>query len=391
MKAFLYKAKGAVAFTVAMSLFGTQAFAVEALSAEEQGVKAAITVVEEEAPLPQLTLEEAITKAKKHSPTLRDLEATADFLQESREILWDRLGSYNTPSYDYKVWVSDGWYSVMTSLFTLNSSAEQTSVGKKVAVLGVEVSVRNYFNLIVEDEDSLELLKVNADIQKRLYEQGQTKHRLGMLSTYELDKLKVAAEQAAANVTLVQENLEQYYTNLNNLMGVDADNRYELVYEAEFTPYTMTQTMDQYINDQIKNNDLSIQQLELFAESAKFNMNYRPESDSNIAPNQEEFDYNEAKRSLKTAKENKAALIRNTYSQIQQLETQYASAQSDLAKAQADYRAVQVNYQAGNVTKITVEQAEMAVISAENALHQLEHNHDMLIFMFENPTLLSEY
>ncbi|MBO5148627.1 MAG: TolC family protein, partial [Anaerotignum sp.] len=83
-------------------------------------------------------------------------------------------------------------------------------------------------------------------------------------------------------------------------------------------------------------------------------------------------------------------LIRNTDQQIKQLETSYASAQADVTKAAADYRAAQVNYQAGNVTKTMVEQAEMGLISAENALQELVHNHDMLIFMFENPTLLSD-
>jgi hypothetical protein len=35
-----------------------------------------------------------------------------------------------------------------------------------------------------------------------------------------------------------------------------------------------------------------------------------------------------------------------------------------------------------------VEQAEMGLISAENALKELVYSHDMLIFMFENPTVL---
>ena len=49
-KAFLYKMKGAVAFTLAMSMFCPQVFAREALSAEEQGVQAApvVELTEEE-------------------------------------------------------------------------------------------------------------------------------------------------------------------------------------------------------------------------------------------------------------------------------------------------------------------------------------------------------
>ena len=99
--------------------------------------------------------------------------------------------------------------------------------------------------------------------------------------------------------------------------------------------------------------------------------------------------YDSAKRALKTAKEDKELLIRNTYLQLGQMETMYASAQADLNKAQANYRVAQVNLQAGNVTKTTVEQAEMGVISAQNALNEIVHNYNMLVYTFENPSLLS--
>lgn len=389
MKAFLYKAKGAVAFTVAMSLFGTQAFAAEALSAEEQGVKAAVTVVEEEAPLPQLTLEEAIAKAKKSSTDLRELQANMDYFQESKEAIYDRIGSFNTPSYEYTQWVSDGWYQVMTNVFTIKTTMESLSLQREVANLSIEFCIRNAYNSILQNEKSLELVRINADIHKQLYAQGQTKHRLGMLSTYDLDKLKAEAEQAAADVTLLEESLNQLYITLNKLMGTDADARYELVYEIEFTPYTMTQTMDQYINDALKNKDLSIELQEMNVENAKFILNYRAESDPNTAPNSKELSYDSEKRTLKQMKEDKAAAIRSTYSKIQQTEAQYASVQADLTKAQADYRTAQVNYQAGNVTKIVVENAEMGVIQTENALLELEQTHDLLIFTFENPTLVA--
>ena len=65
MKAFLYKAKGALALALAMSMFCPQVFAADALSAEQQGVQAAPVVVltEEELAalaLPKLTFEDAL-------------------------------------------------------------------------------------------------------------------------------------------------------------------------------------------------------------------------------------------------------------------------------------------------------------------------------------------
>ena len=84
MKNMLYKAKGALALTLAVSICGEQCvpvFAAEALSAAQQGVQ--VTPVkelteEEKAALqlPKLTAEEALAKAKKHSPDLREIQET---------------------------------------------------------------------------------------------------------------------------------------------------------------------------------------------------------------------------------------------------------------------------------------------------------------------------
>ncbi|MCI5680348.1 MAG: TolC family protein [Bacteroidales bacterium] len=389
MKAFLYKAKGALALALAMSLCSTQVFAAEALSAEQQGVQVAPVVEkteEEVAPLPTLTYEEALAKAKKHSPDLRDIQDTADFLQETKEDLWDS-GYFNMPTYDYQKWVNDGWWAVTSAAFQTDMGMQQNSIGRKLTELALEVTVKSYFTTILSDLDNLELVQTNANMQKKLYQQGQTKYRLGLLSKYNLDQLEIAANQAQDTVKQLEAKLEQEYIKLNNLMGEKSDQRFTFVYDVSYEPYKMNQTMDQYINDKT-NNDLTIQLAELKLESAKFGKNYLKESTNSSEQNQNDLTYDQAKRALKTAKEDKALAIRNAYLQIQQLETAYASAQADLTKAQADYRAVQVNYQAGNVTKTAVEQAEMGVLKAEIALRQNAYNHDMLVFTFENPSLL---
>lgn len=390
MKAFLYKAKGVLALALAMSLCSTQVFAADALSAEQQGVQVAPVVEkpeEEVAPLPALTYEEALAKAKKHSPNLRDIQATADFLQETKEDLWDSVGYFNNVNYDYQKWVNDGWWAVTSAAFQTDMGIQQSSIGRKVQELALEATVKSSFTTILSSLDTLDLAQKNADMQKKLYQQGQAKYKLGLLSKYNLDQLQIAADQAQDQVTQLEASLEQTYIQLNNLMGEKVDARFAIVYDVEYEPYEMTQTMEQYINDKI-NSDLTIQLKELEVESAKFGKNYLKESSDGSEQNQNELTYDQAKRALKTAKEEKALAIRNAYLQIQQLETAYTSAQADLTKAQADYRAVQVNYQAGNVTKTAVEQAEMGVLKAESALRQNAYNHDMLVFTFENPSLL---
>ena len=397
MKNMLYKAKGALALTLAVSICGAQCvpvFAATALSAEQQGVQVTpikeLTEEEKAAQqLPKLTAEEALEKAKKHSPDLKSIQDTLEYLDDTMDDI-DRQagGSVTVPSVDYKKWVDDGWQKVVSAVYQVEQGQKQARIGEKLQNLGLEVSVKSYFTSIKSSEDSLALAKKNAEIQKKLYEQGREKNRLGLLSKYNLDQLEIAAKQAQDSVALLEASMEQLYIKLNDLMGESADARFEYVYDVTFTPYKMTQDMEQYINSSVKN-DLSIELKELAVESAKFSKNYVGYTNTRADSTKQEYDYDTAKRELKTAKEDKATAIRNAYLQIQQMETQIASAQSALTKAQADYRAAQINLQAGNVTKTTVEQAEMGVTSAQNSLNQLVYNYDMLVFTFENPSLLS--
>ena len=394
MKAFLYKAKGALALALAMSMFCSQVFAAEALSAEQQGVQAApvVELTEEELAamaLPQLTVEEALAKAIKHSASLKDLEDTLDYLKESDEKIYDRIGSVKIPSYEYKRWTSEGMHSLVSAVYQLDSGIKQAKLGEKIQKMALEVTVKSMFSSIKNNQDSLKLVQKNADIQQKLYEQGYAKYRLGMLSKYNLDQLQVAAEQAKGNAALLETTLEQTYIKFNNMIGENPDKRFEFVYDVTFEPYEMTQTIDQYINSALKE-DLSIQVQELATDAAKFKKNYRNYDAVTSTDDADALDYDKQKRALKTAKENKELLIRNAYLQLGQMETMYASAQADLTKAQANYRVAQVNLQAGNVTKTTVEQAEMGVISAQNALNEIVYNYDMLVYTFENPSLLTD-
>ena len=393
MKAFLYKAKGALALTLAMSMFCPQVFAAEALSAEQQGVQAApvVELTEEEIAamaLPQLTVEEALSKAIKYSPDLREIEDTLDYLDESIDDIEDSVGNVKIPNYEYKKWVNDGWQKVVSGIFQMEMGEKQAKIGRDIQKLALEVTVKSYFTSIVNNQDSLELVKKNAEIQQRLYEQGYTKYRLGMLSKYNLDQLQVAAQKAKDNVTLLEFSLEQMYIKLNNLMGESAEKRFEYIYDVTFEPYELTLPIEQYISNAL-NDDLTIEMMELSLESAKFTKNYVGESNTYLDSMKQELDYDTAKRDLKTAKEQKELLLRNAYLQLGQMESMYASAQADLKKAQADYRVAQVNLQAGNVTKTVVEQAEMGVISAQNALNEIVYNYDMLVYTFENPSLLA--
>ena len=377
-----YKAKGALALALSMALFSTTLFADTRAYAAQTVAKAEGNV------LPELTYEAALEKAKKHSPDLRDIADTAEFLQKTKEDLWDRVGYFDSPDYDYQRWVNDGWYMVTSSAFSTTTGMKQNSYSEAITKLGLEAGVKNYFITILSQEDNLELMKKNMELQQKLYKQGKTKYQLGLISKFDLDKLETETNNLADSITLMESALEQIYTQFNSLLGESPEKRFQLVYDVSYEPFTLNQTMDQYINGKVNaSNTLKI--LELNVESAKFKKNYLPESSTGSETNQNNLSYDQAKRSLKTSKDNFALAVRNGYNAILQKETEYATAQAALKQAEADYHKAEVNYQAGNITALTLEQAQMGVDKAKNEIQQVVYDHDLAIFNFQNPDLLS--
>ena len=386
MKNILHKAKKAVALTLALTMFCPQVFAAE-VQEEEAVVEVTADELQKNA-IPVMTVEEALAKAIKKSPDLRDLEDSLELLEDQEDSLRDSVGSVRIPSYDYKRWASSYLYSIVSASYQIEQGMKQIKMSKELQKLILEMTVRTYFQTIVSLEDTVELLEDAAAMQKTAYEQGRVKYRLGMLSKYNLEQLEISKLKAEDTVTMTKAGLEQMYITFNGLIGENANDRFEFVYDVTFVPYELPLPMETYINSKMKE-DIMIQMQELAVDAAKFKANYRSEMDNGQTSDQDKFSWDQEKRALKTAKEEKETAIRNAYLQIKSLETEYASAQADLRKAQADYRVAQVSYQTGAVTKTAVEGAEMAMTQAENAVKAVVYEHDLLVYQFENPSILS--
>ena len=386
MKYSLHKGK-----TVALALAVVLCLPATALAAEDPmaGINVFYSPSPEETaePLPQLTYEQAVEKATKNSPDLRSLADYGEFLQATKEDLWDQTGYFSVPDASYRQWVSDYVYSYYSASQSTDSGMKQNKYNTEMAKLALESTVKSYFTSILSDESLLELAQETAAVQETVYKQAKLKNELGLLSDYNLEQQKAEKEKADSQVAQLEYKLEQEYEKFNNLMGENSDARFELVYEVEYTPYVLQGTMDQYINNKL-NSDYSIKLKEQAVSDAEFKNNYLPVSSNGSEANQLQLNYDNAQRDLKTAKEDKALAIRNAYTTLKQLETSYNDAQLALSQAQADLRATQINFQAGNVTQLTVDQAELAVAKAQNDLNQAVYNYDMQLYLFDNTSLL---
>lgn len=391
MKKYFAKGKTVAATAMAALLVSTTAFAAE--KPQESIPATEILTIEEAQALEaqkekELTFEEAVELATKNSSDLRSVAETADYLQDLKEDIWDITGSFSVPTVSYQQWVDDDIYAIYSSIQNISSSMTKNRYSEELTKISLEATVKNYYTSIFSDQSSLELAKKDMEVKKTLWEQGQRKNQLGLLSDYDLNTLRSDYEQAQYNVTKLEMALEQEYLSFYNFIGEDREKDYTLVYDVEYAPYELPQPMTQYINNKM-NTDYTIKLQEQAVEDAEFNKNYMSMSSTNATSANNKHSYEEAKRSLKTAKDSKELAIQNAYNSILSLESQYDSAVTTLEQAKAAQRAVEVNYKAGNTTAITLDQAALAVEQAQNAVTQLEYAHDMQIYQFENTELLS--
>ena len=391
MKKYFVKGRTVAATAVAALLVSTTAFAAE--KPQESIPATEILTIEEAQALEaqkekELTYEEAVELATKNSSDLRSVAETADYLQDLKEDIWDITGSFSVPTISYQQWVDDDIYAIYSSIQNISSSMTKNRYSEELTKISLEATVKNYYTSIFSDQSSLELAKKDMAVKKTLWEQGQLKNQLGLLSDYDLQKLRSDYEQAQYNVTKLEMALEQEYLSFYNFIGEDREKDYTLVYDVEYAPYELPQPMTQYINSKM-NTDYTIKLQEQAVKDAEFNKNYMSMSSSNATSANNKHSYEEAKRSLKTAKDSKELAIQNAYNSILSLESQYDSALTTLEQAKAAQRAAEVNYKAGNTTAITLDQAALAVEQAQNAVTQLEYAHDMQIYQFENTELLS--
>lgn len=391
MKKYFVKGRTVAATAVAALLVSTTAFAAE--QPQESIPATEILTIEEAQALEaqkekELTYEEAVELATKNSSDLRSVAETADYLQDLKEDIWDITGSFSVPTVSYQQWVDDDIYAIYSSIQNISSSMTKNRYSEELTKISLEATVKNYYTSIFSDQSSLELAKKDMAVKKTLWEQGQLKNQLGLLSDYDLQELRSDYEQAQYNVTKLEMALEQEYLSFYNFIGQDREKDYTLVYDVEYAPYDLPQPMTQYINSKM-NTDYTIKLQEQALEDAEFNKNYMSMSSSNATSANNKHSYEEAKRSLKTAKDSKELAIQNAYNSILSLESQYDSALTTLEQAKAAQRAAEVNYKAGNTTAITLDQAALAVEQAQNAVTQLEYAHDMQIYQFENTELLS--
>ena len=209
-----------------------------------------------------------------------------------------------------------------------------------------------------------------------------------MISNNDLKNASNALTKMKENVKMAELAIDSIYSSLGNTIGLKAGTDFDIDYTLEYKPFEMEIGLDSYIT-QKSSTDPSVQVAKANLETAEFQKKVSTYETEPYSYQQKDNAVNSADRTWGDTVKNLKTAISNAYNSIGQLESNRTALEAALADAKTTYATAQTNYQVGNITKLQLEQAELAVKSAENDLLSNASSHDLLVFQFEHPYMLS--
>ncbi len=334
-----------------------------------------------------ITYDEAVERAIKNTTSIASIDDAVELMEKNKEALFTSLeGYYPYVSNDITVDSSIG--SLLSSIGTIDTNTKSYRYQKQMLEETAELMVKNYFNTIVTSENALELTKESLQLKQEEYSQLVMKHSLGMISDNELETARNEITKMMSNVTTAELTIDNVYESLASSMGLAKGTEFEIDYNLVYEPFTMTTGLEGYISVKTES-DPSVMVAKANLEDAEYQKKISLYDTAPYSYLSKENNINSADRELGDTQKNLRTSITNGYNSIIQLESTRESLEAALTDAQTTYKTAKVNYELGNITELTLKQSELAVKSAENNILSNASSHDVLVFQFEHPYMLS--
>lgn len=241
---------------------------------------------------------------------------------------------------------------------------EVAKIRNKIDTMDMEVSVltKQYNIMVIKVQNGIESKIALSDTQKDLASKKQKKKALN-------------------------EQFNDAYFKLNQLLGLDKDKRYDVLIETEL------QTLEDFDLDKhirgVKNEHPSLwrqnQQIELAqldVDLYTFNIGLEPYK-------AKEIEVAKAKNDLQSLKESIETTITGNYNKLLQLEKEYEILKIELEKSYNLLSIMEIRYDLGMVTENDLLQLKLGIKQMQDAKIQIVINHRQLKTLVNKPWLIS--
>ena len=406
MKKFL-----AVIFAVCLLLTMTASFAGAATTAGTAAAKAA----EEEKAAP-LTYEKAVELALKNSIELKNVKQT---LTQSQK-LWENAAQQRAytnnipmgPGYDLADAAARGVLLASIQLETTYQMAKrQVEIAEEKIAYGVKIAMDDVRKKLAE----IKISKSSLDYTALKVQQSAVKNKLGIESAMQLQDMQKQYAEEQQQLVLLEKQLGDAYLKLNNLIGKETGERYEIAFaplpgEANVATTNADKAKDTKETEEaeepepvflapdlnlethitrILNNHPGIWMQEQTINMAEYDLELYTYNVGDKPYDVKQIDVLKAKNDLATLRLNVDAGLRNAYSQLKQLEDQYAALELKLARAEDGLAIIKIRYKVGMAVASDVTQAELGIDQLRYQMDNILIGAAQLKTIFEKPWLAS--
>lgn len=327
----------------------------------------------------ELTLDQAIEMALKHSNEMKQIEYDIERGEEVRESAADKVKFIPSGA------GSDSQAaSAFTALVATDLGLQMTKKGKSLEEDKIVLNVFNKYTEVLNTTETLELAKLQQDKAKQDWQVTLLSHDVGVISWSQLKLAESGHKSANISYELAQKDVDKAYLEFNTLIGLKPQDRSLLTDEIEFVPIEV-EDLDHAIVRIMDGNPaiwLAEQQVDLKnIELSLYNWGdpvREPYGAKIIDVEKAELSAIDVKREMRSG-------LRNIYQEILQLEDNYRLAEQGLKVAEEDYKIKKIQYDVGVISKQDYLNSEMALAEAENDFNKLVYLHESLKQTFYKP------
>jgi hypothetical protein len=347
-----------------------------------------------------LTYDQAVETALKNSMELKNAREGILQTEEMREQLANlrrAAGSVPVgPGYD----LFDAADRDLLLKFTAADTAWRMAAKQAEALEGtIAFQVRSAYDDVLQNAAGLEKAERALDFTAKKLIQTDTKTRLGMESDFNRENTRQGYAADKEQQEQLARQLDEAYTNLNKLLGVEAGARPKLqehdppvwLGEEQGSPAGLGEaglerhlSLVMHDHPYIWLQEQQVAQAERELSLYTYNAGLPPYKVVASTVQQE-------KNNLYALKEEVRKGVRSLYYQLQGLESQYKALEKNLAQAENGRRVTQLRLKLGMAVPLEVEQAELAVLEIKCGMQDLARAGSQLKMLYEKPWLISVF
>lgn len=251
----------------------------------------------------------------------------------------------------------------------------------------IAYDVKKAFNNLILAKKQLSLDEANKELSEMELRLGNIQYQQGVISQDQLQLLNDSYQEALKKLRISEEELQNTYLQLNNLAGLDRNDRYHIK-TNEIEGNNEIPSLEPHIRRVLDNNPniLMLEQRVKLLELALALHTYNVQQDPYEA---KEIDLSTSKMTLSDSKEMIELSLRNMYHTLQKMNENIDVLIINKEKLQRNLDLNQLRLDIGMATPLEVKKLKKTVDELEKQILELQLHYEETLMIYEKPWVVS--